>query len=122
MLFNTYISKTPIPPPELKLISYADDCTVLTSDRDIGVLEERLNGYLPVLRNFLADRNLKLTAPKSTATIFTTWTREVRKVLDVKIDDYVVPNSQYPKILGVIFDNLLTFSKHVEGMAARVKG
>ena len=33
-----------------------------------------------------------------------------------------MPPSQYPKILRVIFDNLLTFSKHVEGVAARVKG
>ena len=65
-------------------------------------------------RNCLADRKLKLSAPKSTATIFTTWTREVRTVLDVEIDDYVIPTSQIPKILGVIFDNLLTFSKHVE--------
>ena len=95
MLFNTYISKIPTPPPELKLISYADDCTVLTSGRDIEVLEARLNGYLPVLRNFLADRNLKLSAPKSTATIFTTWTREVRKVLDIKLSntDHSVPEN-----------------------------
>ena len=85
MLFNTYIYKNPTPPPELKLISYADDCTGLTSGRDIEVLEARLNGYLPVLRNFLVDRNLTLSASKSTATIFITWTREVRKVLDIKI-------------------------------------
>ena len=88
MLFNSYISKIPTPPSELKLISYADDCTVLTSGRDIEVLEARLNGYMPVLRNFLA--NLALSASKSTATIFTTWTREVRKVLDIKIEELVI--------------------------------
>ena len=89
MLFNTYISKIPTPPSELKLISYADDCTVLTSGRDIEVLEARLNGYLPVLRNFLA--NLALSASKSTATIFTTWTREVRKIVEIKIAELVIP-------------------------------
>ena len=80
MLLNNYIFKIPTPPPELKLISYAAECTVLTSGKDIEVFEARLNGYLPVLRNFLVDRNLTLSASKSTATIFITWTREVRKV------------------------------------------
>ena len=39
LLVNTYISKITTPPPELKLIWYADDCTVITSDSDIEVLE-----------------------------------------------------------------------------------
>ena len=65
LLFNSYISKRPTPPPELKLISYADDCTVLTSGRDTEVLKERLNCFLPVLRN-LADKISILTAVGST--------------------------------------------------------
>ena len=105
LLFNTYLSKMPVPPPELKLISYADDCTVLTSGRDIEVLEKTLNDYLPALRTFLADRNLKLSAPKTTATIFTTWTQEVRRVLDISINGMPIPSCQNPKILGVVFDN-----------------
>ena len=113
MLVNTYISKIPTPTLELKLISYADDCTILTSGRE--VLEVRLNGYLPVLRHFLADRNLTPSAPESKATIFTTWTREVRKVLDIKIVELVIPTTDYPNILGV------TFSKHVEDTVARLK-
>ena len=31
ILFNTYISKIRTAPPELKLISFANDCTILTS-------------------------------------------------------------------------------------------
>ena len=89
MLFNTYISKIPTPPPALKLISYADGCTALTSGRYIEVLEARLNGYLPVLRNH------KLSAPKSIAMVFTTWTSEVRKVIDVKIEELVIPTEHF---------------------------
>ena len=65
LLFNTYIFKISTTPPELKLISYADDCTVLTSGRDTEVLKERLNCFLPVLRN-LADKISILTAVGST--------------------------------------------------------
>ena len=100
LLFNTYLSKKPVTPPELKLISYADDCTVLTSGRDPEVLERRLNDYLPVLRTFLTDRNLQLSAPKSTATIFTTWTKEVRKDLNISIDGMPIPSVQNPRSLG----------------------
>ena len=74
-----------------------------------------------MLSNFLAARNLTLSAPKSTDMIFTTWAREVRKVLDIKIEELVIPTIQYPKMLGVTFDNLLTFSKHVADTVARVK-
>ena len=93
MLFNTYISKIPTPPPALKLISSADGCTALTSGRYIEVLAARLNVYPSMLRNFPSDRNLKLSAQKSTATIFTTWTREGRKVLDIKIEELVIPTT-----------------------------
>ena len=122
LLFNAYLSKMPTPPPELKLISYADDCTILTTGRNIEVLEERLNGYLPVLSTFLADRNLQLSAPKSTATLFTTWAKETTRELDVRIEDTPIPSCRNPKILGVVFDSLFTFAKHAEGVAARVKG
>ena len=96
-------------------------CSSTPTSLKSRLLEARLNSYLPELKNFLVDGNLTLSAPKSTATIFTTWTREVRKVLDIKIEEQVIPTIQYPKILGVIFDNLLTFSKHVEDAVASVK-
>ena len=46
----------------------------------------------------------------------------VRKVLNIKIEELVIPTIQYPKILEVPFDNLLIFSKHEEDTVARVKG
>ena len=66
ILFNTYISKIPPPPPGLKLISYADDCTILCTGRDIEALEEQLNSYLPTLRKFLAGRNLQWQLKRGT--------------------------------------------------------
>lgn len=77
LLFNSYLSKLPTSSPELKL-SYIDDITILETGRDIQVLEDILNDYLPMLKSFLKDQKFKLSTPKSTVTIFTTWTKEVK--------------------------------------------
>ena len=122
LLFNFYVSGIPPPPTGVTLVSYADDCTILSRDRSIEVLERRMNDYLPLLKQYFSDRNLQLSEPKSTATLFTTWTREVSRELDVRIDGQKIPTVKHPKVLGVTFDNLFMFAKHTEGVAARVKG
>ena len=121
LLFNYYISKLPSPPPGVKLVSYADDCTILATGRSITDLEARINGYLPILKSFFVDRNLQLSAPKSTATLFTTWTKEVSLELNINISGQTIPTTKNPKVLGVTFDNLFSFSKHVGNVTQKVK-
>ena len=48
-LFNLYMSKLPSPPPGMKLVTYADDSTVLKSGLVIGPLCIELNNYLDTL-------------------------------------------------------------------------
>ena len=77
LLFNLYMSKMPPPPPEIKLVSYADDTSILMSGPTTEPLCKKLNAYLDILHNFFASRNLAISPAKSTATIFTTCTQEV---------------------------------------------
>ena len=46
---------------------------------------------------------------KSTATLLTTWTREVKTLLDLVIGNQHIPTVTRLEILGVMFDNMLTF-------------
>ena len=55
-----------------------------------------------------------ISEAKSTATVFTSWTKEVNKELDIRIYGKYIPTVKYPKVLGVTFDNLHTFAKHAE--------
>ena len=67
-----------------------------------------------------ADKNeMSISAPKSTVTLFTPWTRQVNAQLDVKVGDETVPTVKCPRLLGVIFDPLYTFSHHAVSIARR---
>ena len=53
-----------------------------------------------------------MSPEKSTATLFTTWTKEVKTQLNLVNSNQRIPTVAIPKILGVTFDNMLTFCVH----------
>ena len=54
-LFNLYMSKLPSPPPGMKLVTYADDSTVLKSGPVIDHCTE-LSNYVDTLNQWFKDR------------------------------------------------------------------
>ncbi|XP_053960945.1 uncharacterized protein LOC128865055, partial [Anastrepha ludens] len=93
----------------------------MASGNDIDGLCSKVNDYLARLSRFFTARNLKLSPTKSTATLFTTWTKEVKLPLQVHVDDAPIPTISNPRILGVTFDSLLSFSAHTTAIATRVQ-
>ena len=61
-LFNLYMSRLPFPPEGIKLITYVDDCTLLSSSTNIDEICSKLNS-LPVQLNLWALRMHHLTKP-----------------------------------------------------------
>lgn len=53
---------------------------------------------------------MNISAIKSTATLFTTWSEQMRTQLNVQVEKNLIPTKNYPKILGVIFDSTLKSS------------
>lgn len=93
----------------------------MATDTNIESMEYKVNSYLETLNNWLLDRRLTLSVEKSTATIFTSWTKEVNTQLDIKVNNLRLPTIKNPKILGVTFDNLLTYNAHAKTIIERVK-
>lgn len=120
-LFNLYISKMPTPLPGIKLVSYADDITLLVTGNNIEEMTEMLNTYLVSLNTWMNSRNLKLSPEKSTSTLFTTWTLEMSTTLNVSINEQQIPTVRNPKILGVNFDPMLTFKNHTTATISKLK-
>lgn len=120
-LFNLYLSSMPDPPDGIVLISYADDCQALASGSIISDICATLNPYLDVLAGWFRERKLEISAEKSTATLFTTWTNEIGTVLPIKMDGKEIPTCQNPKILGLTLDPLLNFGEHIKVMKERVQ-
>lgn len=120
-LFNLYMSKLPKPKEDLTLITYADDCTILATGTNIKDLCKKINRYLTVINNWMLDRKLILSVEKSTASLFTSWTKEVNTKLNIKINNTSLPTIKNPKILGVTLDSMLTFNTHAKITANKVK-
>ena len=56
VLFNQYMSKTPLSPPDIILVTYADDSNVLKSCTDIKKMCNDLNQYLQIIDTWYKNR------------------------------------------------------------------
>ena len=111
-LFNLYMTSLPSPPEDVKIITHAD-ITITSSGPDVKKLAVKITECLKV-SVWLKSRNLVLSAVKSTATIFTTWSNEVCFEPEVYINEEKIAVTETPKVLGVVFDNMLKFTQHVK--------
>ena len=87
--------------------SFADDFHSAASSPDIDVISETLNSPASELNDWAVENGMGISAPKSTTTLFTPWTKQVNKQLDVSIDSVLVPTVKNPRMLGVTFDPML---------------
>ena len=119
-LFNAYMAGLPIPPVSIKVFSYADDVTVLaTAKPPLKPVYDRMSEYLAILSNWL--KALSLSVEKSSSTLFTTNTKELNEIIQIFIDSNIFPTLKRPKILGVVFDGLLTFAHHCHHVWLKVQ-
>ena len=111
-LFNLNVAE--FPDIESKKSLFADDITIFDSAVDITELETQLSRDLEKISDWAASIKLDISAPKSSFTLFSPSTHEYNYHPQVTMDGAVVPLNKNPKILGVVFDPLFTFSPHVK--------
>ena len=125
LLFSFYLTKLPMPPPQsnIKLIQYADDISVYICGpkKLFKTMEKELNKYMIVLARFLEERELAFSPEKSTVTLFTPDTKEAQYHPQVKLGNTIIPLEKTPKLLGVVFDTMYTFSHHVRSTVSKAK-
>ena len=73
-LFNYYLADFPTPPPNIKLIKYADDIAIYTSGPVVADLINGFNIYRSQVLNYI--KKMTVSTAKSTATLFTPDTHE----------------------------------------------
>ena len=111
----------PTPPPNIKLIKYADDITIYTSGPVVADLINGLNIYLSQVLNYINSKKLTVSTAKSTVTLFTPDTHEHHLHPQVKLADQVLPLEKKPNVLGVMLDTQLTFTQHCNNIAVKVQ-
>ena len=121
LLFNFYLANLPRPPDGMKIIQYADDISIYASGLDIDKMTKDITNFAKTITNFLKGRELVVSAEKSTVTLFTPDTKEAKVHPQVQVDGKVVPFEPTPKLLGVTFDTMFTFSHHVKKTVSKTK-
>ncbi len=119
-LFNFFISGMPTPPGDMLLVTYADDVSTLASDPHYAVAVDKLNDFTPRLTDFFDERGLPVSLEKSTVTLITPQSAQATVWPQAKMYGKTVPLERHPKILGVTYDTMYTFSRHCQLTKTRV--
>ena len=75
-LFDYYLTDFAIPPPNIRLIKYADDITIYTSGPVVADLINDFNIYLLQVLNYINNTKLTVSMAKCTVMLFTPDTNE----------------------------------------------
>ena len=110
----------PIPTEPVKRVCYADYLTVWASGVNIPDLEVSINNYLEEITEYLKDISLLISAPKSSVTLLTPDTHQVKIHPRIFIENSHLPLLKCPMILGVYLDPSLSFNNHSQYVAERV--
>ena len=71
------------------------------------------------LTDFLAERELMVSPEKSTVTLFTPATAKANIKPVVEVQETEVKLDKNPKLLGVTYDTMFTFSQHIKNTVAK---
>ena len=118
-LFNAYVADYPHTAD--LCTSYADDFTASASHSDVGGVTATMANHAQDVEAWANERELKVSAQKSTVTLFTPETQQGRFHPLVPLDGELLPLERTPKILGVTFDPHFHFHKHVEAIEEKAK-
>ena len=121
ILFNYYLSQLPSPPQGLKVIQYADDISIYTSGTSVTKMTEDINSYTAAVIAYLEARELTVAPEKSTVTFFTPDTKEVHIHPQIKIKGETIKLDRTPKLLGLTFDTMHSFSHHISATVKKAK-
>ena len=118
LLFNFFLADLEIDSTDLNQ-SYADDLHGAASSRDLDVIADSLNLAAGEIESWVNDNGMAISAPKSTVTLFTPWTKQVNAQLPVQIGGEPIPMEKTPKLLGITLDPTFSFSAHAIAVAKK---
>ena len=114
LLFLLYINDLPLS-SNFDSILYADDIAMILSDSNINSLINRVNNELNIIDLWLRKNKLSLNYSKTSFIIFN---KQPNKTFDYefkfKINNNPIKRVNSIKYLGVLIDNKLSWSEHVD--------
>ena len=121
-LFAIYTNDMPTPINEKSLtLLYADDITILTYHKDRWGLRRDITQEISNIETYQSTWLMKTNKNKSNIVLYKQHMLHVQGEPVIRINEKLIPYTDSTKILGVEFDNKLTFKKHIDHRIHLVK-
>ena len=114
LLFNIFIADMFYFIEDIGIINYADDTTLFSHGAVTNNVLQSLEEKSIKLFNWFKDNNLKGNPDKCHLFL-----NEIDDV-SVEINEFKISNSNSEKLLGIKFDNKLTFDEHLSDLCVKV--
>lgn len=118
LLFILYINDMYTASNRLQLVQFADDTTAYMAGSNLSVLCDQVTNELSLIDNWLKANRLSLNVSKCSFMIMTHNNIDVEPIIVVR--NTPIPRVSKTKFLGVIIDDKLRFSDHIEAVSKKI--
>ena len=119
ILFSVYTNELDTLTNDAHLIMYADDQSLIISDKHDALVENKCNNSLMNLYNWYCFYKQHLNAEKTTFMRFHN-RQKICTDLNIKINDTSLSNSKNVKFLGLTLDECLNWKGHCEQLISKL--
>ena len=105
--------------PRTDTFMYADDTATLSAGATIELAQARAQEAADTLAKWASQWKMKIAGQKTQLLVLSQWSRD--SPVSIKVGGADVKSQQHLKLLGVTFDRLLHFGRHVADMRRKVQ-
>ena len=120
ILFLLYINDIKNSSLILNFFLFADDRSTLLINNDIEEIEKTYNKELENVKNWLDSNKLSLNVDKWNLVVFRKNKRKVTIKLNIKMMGEQLKEKEFIKYLGILIDNKLTWSHHINHIKLKI--
>ena len=121
LLFLLFINDLQYVSQRLFSIIFADDTNLFISGKDINEMNHALNIELKSIHEWFTANNLVLNLKKTCYMIFKPKNKKIdEEIIKIYIDNHQIQRVTNTKFLGVLIDEKLTWSVHVNDICCKI--
>ena len=124
LLFLLYINDLPLATENSTATMFADDSTFHSTSKSLPTLEATLNREVTHITTWCDDNRMCPNSSKTKTMLVTTAAKRAKlseKTMDIKMDGIALENVDSEKLLGVIIEQNLSWSKHIDRVCSKIK-
>ena len=120
LLFLLYINDLSSVSERLLSFMFAHDTSMLIHGKDVSLLEKEMNRELCKVTTWLKANKLSLNITKTHSMLFSNSPKCTGRKNLIEIDGVIIETVNWTKFLGIIVDNKLTWTQHINELCNKV--